>query len=75
MKKKKIYPFEAFGWIQRIIFFFKVRERQIWYHVFMESKNNTNESVHKIENRLRDIENKLNKGNQEGRRNKVEIWD
>ena len=29
--------------------FFKVRERQIWYHLYMESKNNTNESVHKIE--------------------------
>ena len=29
--------------------FLKVGQRQIWYYLYMESKNNTNKSVHKIE--------------------------
>ena len=48
------------------------RERQILYNLNVEPKNNTNESIYKIE-RLTDIENKLMVTNGKRERRKGQI--
>ena len=48
----------------------------IWYHLYVESKNNTNEFTYKT-NRFTDIENKLmvTKGEQEVERDRLGVWN
>ena len=48
-KEKNYHHLKQYGWMQKIIFKKKFRERQIWYHLYIDSKNNMNKSVHKIE--------------------------
>ena len=50
----------------------EVRHRKtytIWYHLHVESKNNANESIHRTERNL------VIKGEMEGGRDKVGVWD
>ena len=47
----------------------------LWYHLYVKSKNNTNESIHKTE--TYNVKNKLvvTKGDKEGGRDKLGLTD
>ena len=77
IKKNEIMPLAATWMDLEIIILSEVSQRQILFIVYMWNiKNNTNESIYKTETDS-DIENKLmvNKGEREGRRDKLGIWD
>ena len=72
-------PFAATWMNLEIIILNKVRQRKInivWYHLYVESKNDTNELIYKTE-RLTDIENKfmVTKGVGGVGRDKSGVWD